>query len=100
MAAAVNTRRALKALRGAASAVACLLAGGALAAPAAQAHRLELRPLDPTAAESVRLFHPRVPDRVRPTVLHARAASRAHAAASAASFRTADGVNIPVAVSA
>jgi hypothetical protein len=80
----------------AAVAAACLAA-----APAASAHqhRLKLRPLSSTAAESVRLFHPKAPDRVRPTVLNARAARRIAKTASTTSFRTADGVTIPVAVS-
>ena len=79
----------------AAVAAACLLA----AAAPASAHHLKLRPLSPTAAGSVPLFHPRVADRVRATVANARAARRATAHAATTSFRTADGVSIPVAVS-
>lgn len=80
----------------AAVAAACLAA-----APSAFAHqhRLRLEPLSPGAGESVRLFNPRVPDRVRPTVASARAARRLTASAATTSFRTADGVSIPVAVS-
>jgi hypothetical protein len=84
----------------AAVAAACVIAG-AIPSPAA-AHgqpRLKLRPLLPTAAESIRLFHPRVPDRLRARVANARAARRASAHAATTSFRTADGVSIPVAVS-
>jgi hypothetical protein len=69
------------------------------AAAPASAHRLKLRPLPPAAAESVRLFHPRVPDRTRIGVANARAARRAAAHAATASFRTTDGFAIPVAVS-
>jgi hypothetical protein len=92
MAAGLDIRRARKALLGVAV---CLLSS---AAPA-HAHRLKLLPLSPNAAESVRLFHPEAPDRVRPTVKNARAARRITARASTTSFRTADGVSIPVAVS-
>ncbi|HEX6459720.1 MAG TPA: hypothetical protein VF032_12435 [Thermoleophilaceae bacterium] len=93
----IDIARARRALP-AAVAAACLIA-----APAASAHqhRLKLRPLKSmaAAAESVRLFHPQAPDRVRPSVLNARAARRITAHASTTSFRTADGVSIPVAVS-
>ncbi len=89
-----RARRALPA----AVAAACLIA---VPAASAHQHRLKLRPLSSTAsaAESVRLFHPKAPDRVRPTVVNARAARRLSAHASTTSFRTADGVSIPVAVS-
>ena len=89
-----SARRALPA----AVAAACLIA---VPAASAHPHRLKLRPLSSTAsaAESVRLFRPKAPDRVRPTVLDARAARRITAHASTTSFRTADGVTIPVAVS-
>ena len=79
----------------AAVAAACLLA----AAAPASAHRLKLHPLSPTAAESVRLFHPHLTDKVRATVANASAAKLATAHAATTSFRTADGFTIPVAVS-
>jgi hypothetical protein len=75
------------------------LVGAALLAVPAHAERLKLRPLSRTAAESVRLFHPRVRDRVRATPLKARAARRAQAQAAETRFRTQDGYEIPVAVS-
>ena len=94
MAAGLDIRRARRALLAAAV---CLLPS---AAPApAHAHKLKLLPLSREAAESVRLFHPAAPDRVRPTVKNVRAARRITARASTTSFRTADGVSIPVAVS-
>lgn len=82
----------------AAVAAACLIG---VPAASARPQRLELRPLSRTAsaAEGVSLFHPQAPDRVRPAVLNARAARRITAHASTTSFRTADGVSIPVAVS-
>jgi hypothetical protein len=68
------------------------------AAPAA-AHRLKLEPLRTDAAESVRLFHPRVRDRVRSTPFNKRAARIAQSSSDTTSFRTKDGTTIPVAVS-
>ena len=68
-------------------------------AASAHQHRLKLEPLSPSAGEGAGLFNPRVPDRVRPTVADARAARRVTATAATTSFRTADGVSIPVAVS-
>jgi hypothetical protein len=65
----------------------------------AQAHRLKLLPLKPGAAESVRLFHPQAPDKVRATALRATAAKRLQAHAAETRFRTQDGYEIPVAVS-
>jgi hypothetical protein len=88
-----RTRRAIPA----AVAAACLAATPAAAS--AHRHHLRLEPLASTAAESVRLFHPRAPDRFRPAVANARAARRVTARAATTSFRTADGVTIPVAVS-
>lgn len=70
----------------------------ATAAPA-QAHRLKLQPLRPNAAESVRLFNPQVPDRIRSTPLNKRAAHSAQSSSDSTSFRTQDGTTIPVAVS-
>jgi hypothetical protein len=71
-----------------------------LASPAAaQTHRLKLQPLKPGAAESVRLFHPHVSDRLRATPYKARAARNAQSSSSTTSFRTQDGTTIPVAVS-
>lgn len=84
----------------AAVAAACVIAGAIPTHAAAQGqHRLKLRPLLPAAAESVRLFHPPAPDRVRVRVAKASAARRIQASAATASFRTGDGVSIPVAVS-
>jgi hypothetical protein len=84
----------------AAVAAACVIAGAIPTAAAAHGqHRLKLRPLPPTAAESIRLFHPRFADRGRARVANASAANRLQATAATTSFRTADGVNIPVAVS-
>jgi len=94
MGAGVRITRAIWAASAAAIAV-CLLT---IAAPA-QAHRLKLRPLDPNAVESVRLFHPVVRDRVRKSVLRTRAAKRLDAHAADTRFRTQDGYEIPVAVS-
>jgi hypothetical protein len=81
-------------------AAACVVAG-AIPTPAAAhgQHRLKLRPFSPTAAESIRLFQSLAPDRVRATVANARAAKRLQATAATTSFRAADGVSIPVAVS-
>jgi hypothetical protein len=81
----------------AAGIAACLLA--ATAPAQAQAHRLKLRPLNPSAAESVRLFHGQARDRVRKTALRARAAKRIEAHSADTRFRTQDGYEIPVAVS-
>src|SRR5436305_3766769 len=92
MAAGLDIGRARTALLAAAV---CLLAS---AAPA-HAHKLKLLPLSRDAAESVRLFHPIAPDPVLPTLKNVRGARRITARASTNSFRTADGVIIPVAVS-
>jgi hypothetical protein len=94
MGAGVRVSRACRALV-AAVAAALLFA---TAAPA-QAHRLKLLPLKPGAAESVRLFHPQAPDRVRATAFRASAAKRLDAHAAETRFRTQDGYEIPVAVS-
>jgi len=95
MGAGVRITRAISATSAAAVA-ACLLAG---AAPAAAKRPLKLRPLNPKALESVRLFHLPVRDRVRKTVFRARTAKRLAAHAADTRFRTQDGYEIPVAVS-
>ena len=95
MGAGVHIARASRPLSAAAAAAILFLA----AAPGAQAHRLKLRPLEPGAAESVRLFHPHAVDRVRAHAFRTRAAKKAQAHAAETRFRTQDGYEIPVAVS-
>ncbi len=94
MGAGVPIARAFRAISAAGIAATLLIA-----ASPAQAHRLKLRPLQPGAVESVRLFHPKARDRVRKAPLRARAARRLRAHSAETRFRTQDGYEIPVAVS-